>query len=178
MSNYIRIRPENIDKAAKIIAVFCAEKLASRGINIAPGMPLSSLASQSQGVPPIDVATATLQATNEPLNLEIDNELDNELETQLQAIDANLATVRRKLRGYRLLMQIHLETMEAFNELHRAEYEEYRMPDDKFIERTPDTENLITNARQVYNFPIESVEINKSEARRKSIELARLTYKD
>lgn len=174
MSNYIRIRPENIDTAAKIIAVFCAEKLGSRGINIAPAMPVSSLISQSQGVPPIDVTTATLQATNEPLSVAI----DTELETQLQAIDANLSTTRRKLRGYRLLMQIHLETMEAFNELHRAEYEEYRMPDDKFIERTRNTENLITNARQVYRVPIESVEISKSEARRKSIELASLTYKD
>lgn len=179
------LKPENIDKAAKLIADFCAERLAAKGAySLAPSLPPEA----SQAVTEIDCTLANNQASSVPVaTIEAETlteaeqaEIETETEQTLAEIEAQAESHPLRLHGLRLLTQIHLEIMDELNAKHKAEFEEYRTSGDKFIPMTAETENLIANARAVHSQAPESWEqpLTKSQKRKRYDQVNAATYRD
>ena len=182
---YLRIKAENIDKAARIIADFCAERLGAR---LAPAIVPSVPVQASETLPVIDCTLAESQAPSEPLaTIEAETltsaeiaEIDAETERVFAESQALAESRPLRLHGLRLLTCIHFELMDKLNDKHRAEFEEYRTAGDKFIPHSAETENLCANARAVYNQVPELWEqpLTKSRKRKRADQVAAATYRD
>ena len=170
---YIKIRPENIDKAAKIIAEFIAEQLAKGAPALPPSLPVQASAS----VPLID---CTLADSNAPsVTLDAETLTATEI-AEIEAVFVAAENAPLQLRGFRMLTALHKEELKAFNDRHIAEFEEYRTTGDKFIPWTMESENLIANARAVHNQAPELWEepMSKSRKRKRTYQVNAATYKD
>jgi hypothetical protein len=171
----IKIKAEKLDELAEFIANWAFEKLAAKGIAIAPATVPSVPVEASPGVPVIDCTLAESQSPSVPLD-----EIEAECQAELAECDANADKAPLRLHGYRLLTQIHFELMDTLNAKHKAEFEEYRSTEDKFIPMSAETDNLIANARAVHSQAPELWEqpLTKSLKRKRADQVAAATYRD
>ena len=177
----LRIKAENIDKAAEIIAEFIAEQAAKGSPVLAPSKPVQA----SQACPAIDCTLADSNAPSVTLEAETLTaaeiaEIEAETQAEIAECEAKAEHIPLKLHGYRMLAAIHREELKAFNDRHIAEFEEYRTTGDKFIPWTMESENLAANAKAVH---FQSPELwdepmTKSRKRKRADQTAAATYRD